>query len=67
MAAGQLTTLDSQIDGVSQEFIPSSVLETVRSSHRSYYIVCLYSRFLVKESTPFLLSLVDWDGRAADP
>ena len=66
MAAGQLTTLDSRFDGLTQDIRPTSVLETVRSSHRPLYIVCPVVRFLVKESTPFFSSLADRDGQATD-
>ena len=64
MAAGQLTTLDSLFDGSMQEIIPISELETVRSSHRSYFIVRLYNQFSCERVYPFLLYLVDRDGSA---
>jgi len=40
---------------------------TVHSRYGTHCIVTCVVRFLVKESTPFLLSLVDRDGSAVDP
>ena len=68
MAAGQLMTLDSLFDGYTQEITPSSVLETIRGSHRSHCIVCLCSYISCERVYPLLYFIpADQDGDNVAP